>query len=132
MDVSLTLRAYLVGTGSSVWGVTRLSGLDDIVVKFADTELHFANGVTASRDYLAAAPIVADVITRPGTTQAEAEAAAHALKAAWLPSTVDLTLTAVSAGSSHSIGGRPRGVVFDRTNAVAGLIRAQLTFLDTK
>ena len=132
MNVSITLRSYLIGTGSAEWGITRLSGLDDIVVKYADTELHFANGVTASRDYLAASPILADVITRPGTTQTEAENAAHALRAAWVPSTVDITCTVVSAGSSHSIVGRPRGVVFDRTNATAGLIRAQLTFLDTK
>lgn len=130
MNVSLTLSSYLVGTGSSDWGIVNVSGLDDVVVKAADTELHFANGVVASRDYLAAHPIVADLLTR-GTTQTEAEAAAHALRAAWLPTVTDQTLTVVFAGSSHSITGRPRGVVFDRRQAVAGIIRAQVTFLNT-
>lgn len=130
MNVSLTLSSYLVGTGSSVWGITNITGLDDVVVKAADTDLHFANGVVASRDYLAAHPIIADLITQ-GTTQAEAEAAAHALRTAWLPTVTDSTLTAVFAGTSHSITGRSRGVVFDRKQAVAGIIRAQATFLNT-
>lgn len=130
MNVSLTLSSYLVGTGLSVWGITNITGLDDVVVKAADTDLHFANGVVASRDYLAAHPIIADLITQ-GTTQAEAESALHALRTAWLPTVTDSTLTAVFAGTSHSITGRSRGVVFDRKQAVAGIIRAQVTFLNT-
>ena len=128
MNVSLTLSSYLVGTGSSVWGITNITGLDDVVVKAADTDLHFANGVVASRDYLAAAPIVIDLMMVKGAT---ATTARSGLRTAWLPSTTDLTLSASVHGTSYSITGRPRGAVFDNSLEAVGVVRAQVTFLNT-
>ena len=128
MNVSLTLSSYLVGTGSSDWGIVNVSGLDDVVVKAADTELHFANGVVASRDYLAATPIVIDLMMVKGAT---ATTARSGLRTAWLPSTTDLTLSASVHGTSYSITGRPRGVVFDNALEAVGVVRAQATFLNT-
>lgn len=131
MICSVTLRSYLVGTGSSVWGITNISGVDDVIVKSYDTDLHFADGVVATADHLAAAPIIVDCITR-GVTAAGAEAAAAALRAAWLPSAVDITCSINFAGYDVSVSGRPRGCTFQRAQAHAGIITAQLTFLDTK
>lgn len=129
MNVSATLRSYLVGTGSSVWGITRITGLDDLMVKSADTELHFADGAVAARDYVMSSPIIIDAITRDTVTAAGVGSAIAGLKAAWAPSTTDLTLSVTFAGS-HSITGRPRGVTFDRSQAYIGKVRAQLTFMD--
>ena len=128
MSCSATLRTYVMGTGSSYWFIQRITGLDDIEVKGADTDLHFANGVVASRDYYAAAPIVADLIMVKGATVAPA---ISGLRSAWAPSTTDLTLSASVHGSSYSITGRPRGLAIDRRLGAVGVVRAQVTFLNT-
>lgn len=128
MSCSLTLRTYVMGGSSVYWIVQNVTGLDDIEVKGADTDLHFANGVVASRDYYAAAPIVADLIMVKGATVATA---ISGLRSAWAPSTTDLTLSASVHGSSYSITGRPRGLAIDRRLGAVGVVRAQVTFLNT-
>lgn len=130
MNVSATLRSYLIGTGSATWGITNVTGLDDLTIKAADTELHFADGAVASFDYVASSPVIIDAITRSTLSASAAESAITGLRTAWLPSTTDLTLTVVFAGASHPIVGRPRGATFRRDQQHAGVVRAQLTFMD--
>lgn len=128
MTCSLTLRTYVMGTGSNYWIVQNVTGLDDIEVKGADTDLHFADGVVAARDYRAAHPIVADLMMVKGANVATA---ISGLRSAWAPSTTDLTLSASVHGSSYSITGRPRGLAIDRRLGAVGIVRAQATFLNT-
>lgn len=123
MAATAVVRGYTMGDGAP-WIVDDITGIFDIAVKSADTDLHFDDGVKASRDYRAPSPIVVSMHCLHSFS-----AAIAGLQAAWAPSHTDIAFTFDQGLVSGVVAGRPRGLAVRTGQLKFGLVRAQATFL---
>lgn len=112
---AFVIRSLTGGVGTAYHiessGITGTRGFG---IKSADTDLHFDDGVVASRDHKSARTITIPIIVR-GAPLSTIDTLVGALETAWAPAAADINLELHTGTRNFTVSGRPRGLEVDET-----------------
>lgn len=128
-----SLRGLTIGAQTDYrWRVFPTGwGIDEL--RTSDVAQAYADGIIARADHIARRDLTLRVHCRDSgdLSALRAQQLAQALKAAWRPTSEDVTLSLRLMDSEVQLIGRPRGVILDLTPLARGRIEATLRFTAT-